>query len=236
MNRYDKDDIITMSDTAFDGKAGIAEIMRIFQSAVTQHTHLLGVDAPAVYKKLGAKWVITRIRFEIDKRLRVGDEYTVSTWPLEAKPLRFGRSFVISTKDGTAVRAYSDWCLLDTKTDAVIRSSRLSMPIDEYLTDTVTESKFSMAKGEFTADDALFSRTMRVSDLDLNRHVNNISYIKLALDCFSANELDALDIKSFEMYYVSQCYEGDTLTLYRNGNCIEARCGADTVFRCTVNL
>ena len=25
MNRYDKDDIITMSDTAFDGKAGIVK-------------------------------------------------------------------------------------------------------------------------------------------------------------------------------------------------------------------
>ena len=225
-----------MNDVDFSGKTDIARIMAIFQQAVTEHTALLDADAPAVKRKLNAKWVITRVRFEIENRLSIGDNYTVSTWPLEAKMLRFGRSFIIEKDQKTVARAYTEWCLLDIDTDEVIRAKNLVMPIDNYLTDKVIAGSFSQRKEQMTKEDIVYTRTMRASDLDINRHVNNISYIKMALDCFDTDELVNLDIKSFEMYYISQCYEKDTITLYRKGNCIEAKREDTAVFRCTVNL
>lgn len=236
MNCFQRDSKITINDVCFCGRADISGIMTIFQDAVTEHTQYLGVDAPNVYKNLNAKWVITRIRFELDDELSMNDEYTVKTWPLKAKPLRFGRSFVIEKGGKRIIKAYSEWCLLDADTDAVIRSDKLDMNIDEYLTDPVIDSKFSMAKVDFCDDDVVYTRTMRQSDIDLNRHVNNVSYIRLALDCFLAKELESTPIRSFEMYYIAQCYEGDTLTLYRKDGCIEAKNGDNTVFRCTYNL
>ena len=236
MNCYQNDARITINDVSFCGKSDISDVMTIFQDAVTKHTHYLGADAPMVYKKLNAKWVITRIRFEADGVLSMDDKYTVKTWPLKAKPLRFGRSFVIEKEDKRIIKAYSEWCLLDADTDAVIRTDRLDMPIKEYLTDTAVDNKFSMARGDFCDSDIVYKRTMRQSDIDLNRHVNNVSYIRLALDCFSSDELENMNISSFEMYYIAQCYEGDTLTLYRKDGCIEARNGDKPIFRCTYNL
>ena len=110
------------------------------------------------------------------------------------------------------------------------------MPIDEYLTDRAITGSFSQKKEEMCQANVVYTKTVRASDLDINRHVNNISYIKMALDCFDTDALSALDIKSFEMYYISQCYEKEVITLYRKGNCIEARRGDTPVFRCTVNL
>lgn len=236
MNKLEKQQKIGMNDVDFSGKTDVSHIMSIFQQAVTEHTALLGVDAPAVKENLNAKWVITRVRFEIKKCLCIGDTYTVKTWPLKAKMLRFGRSFVIESGGEITAAAYTEWCLLDIDTDEVIRANRLHMPIDEYLTDTVVSGRFSQKKESMDQSDLVYSKTMRQSDLDINRHVNNISYIKLALDCFDTHELESLDITSFEMYYVSQCYEKDVISLYRKGNCIEAKKGESTVFRCTVNL
>ncbi len=236
MNKLTKQQIITMNDVDFSGKTDIARTMAIFQQAVTEHTALLDADSPAVKRKLNAKWVITRARFEIEKCLCIGDSYTVSTWPLEAKMLRFGRGFTLE-KDGVRVAsAYTDWCLLDIDTDEVIRAKNLVMPIDEYITDKAVRGTFSQRKEEMTDADIVYTKTVRASDLDINRHVNNISYIRMALDCFDTDELLALDIKSFEMYYLSQCYEKEVITLYRKGDCIEARRGDIPVFRCTVNL
>lgn len=234
MNKYTLTATASINDVAFNGKALPSHIMSIFQHAVTEHTAILNVGADTIIKTINAKWVITRIRFEISGSLHVGDRYTVSTWPLKARALRFGRSFVLE-KDGQIIaRAYTDWCLLNADTQEVLPSKVLAMPIDEYLTDKVIEGTFSNSKAE--AAELVYTHTVRQSDLDINRHVNNITYMKFALDCFSLEELENTDITSFEMYYVSQCFEGETLSLYRSGNVIEAKCDERTVFRCTVNL
>ncbi len=234
MNKYTKTKVASINDVAFCGYALPSHIMSIFQEAVTQHTRALGVGADTIIQTINAKWVITRVRFEIEGALCVGDEYTVSTWPLAAGPLRFGRTFMLEKNGQIIAKAFTEWCLLDAKTDEVLRSSVLTMPIDEYLTDKAIIGKFSGAKAKTPT--LVYTHTVRASDLDINRHVNNITYIKFALDCLSAKELEKTDIKSFEMYYTSQCFEGETLSLYREDNLIEARCGERTVFRCTINL
>lgn len=235
MNKLVKHNTISMNDVDFSGKTNVANIMTIFQQAVTEHTVVLGVNAPAVKEKLNAKWVITRVRFEINECLSIGDSYTVKTWPLEAKMLRFGRSFIIEKEGRRIASAYTEWCLLDIDTDEVIRAKNLTMPIETYLTDKVITHPFSQKRVEMGKSDAVYTKIIRAGDLDINRHVNNISYIKMALDCFDTNELESTDFKSFEMYYLSQCYEKDEITLYRKDDCIEARRGDTPVFRCTVN-
>ncbi len=240
MNRFDKSGIIKMRSVGYNGKMSIADAMGLFQEAVSAHTKLLGLDFMSMRKKYNAKWVISRVRFEIDSLPEIDDEYTVSTWPLKAGTVRFDRSFVLSCKEKSAVRALTEWCVLDADTQSVKRANVVSFPFDNFLEDRVITGKFSGVRCEVSQDDAVYSRTMRVSDLDINEHVNNISYIRLALDCFSSAELESIDIKSFEMYYVMQCFEGQTLTLYKkeieNGYYIEAKKDGKTVFRCTVNL
>lgn len=234
MNKYTKTNTASMNDVAFCGYALPSHIMSIFQDAVTDHTAILGVDAPSILKNINAKWVITRVRFEIEGKLKVGDNYTVSTWPLKAGPLRFGRTFILE-KDGKVIaKAFTEWCLLDADTNEVIRSNALTMPIEEYLTDKGIEGKFSGAKA--TAPIPVYTHMVRQSDLDINRHVNNVTYIKFALDCLSSEDLESTDIESFEMYYVSQCFEGQTIELLKQDNLIEAVCEGRTVFRCTINL
>lgn len=240
MNRYDYNSKIKMGNIGMGATMGIVEAMDIFQNAVMEHTKFLQLDFESMLKKYNAKWVIARSRFEIFSTLAMGDDYTVSTWPLKAGPLRFERVFTIKSGNNSIVNALTEWCVIDADTNAVIRSNKIDFPINDYLTDRGVKNKFSAIKCETQPSDEVYSRKMRVSDLDFNNHVNNISYIKLALDCFSSAELKALDIKSFEMYYLSQCYEGDTLTLYKkkyeNGWYIEAKCQERPVFRCTVNL
>jgi acyl-ACP thioesterase len=205
-----------------------------------EHTKFLELDFESMLKKYNAKWVIARARFELEDTLVMGDDYTVSTWPLKAGPLRFERVFKITSGQKAIVNSLTEWCVIDADTNAVIRSNKIDFPVSDYLTDKGVKNGFSGIKLELEQKDEVFCRKMRVCDLDFNNHVNNISYIKLALDCFSSAELKALNIKSFEMYYLSQCFEGDTITLYKkeyeNGWFIVAKCGERPVFRCTVNL
>ena len=55
---------------------------------------------------------------------------------------------------------------------------------------------------------------MRATDIDMGRHVNNVVYIRLLLDCFPAKTLADGSIRSIEAHYASPCLEGETLGVY----------------------
>lgn len=231
--------ITNTGTVGFDNKMGIADVMNVFQTAVALHTQDTCVGFKQLLENENAKWIISRIRFEIDRFPENCEDITVETWPLEASRLRFERCFELHDSKGIAVNAISDWVVIDADTSAPRRASSIPMPFESYLTKRCVTNKYSMVSADVTADDICYVKTIRVSDLDLNGHVNNISYIKMAVDCFKTDELEKLCMKSFEMYYKEQCFEGENVTLYRkaveDGYYIEARKDETVVFKAVVN-
>ena len=53
-----------------------------------------------------------------------------------------------------------------------------------------------------------------LTDIDMGRHMNNVVYIRLLLDCLPAKELASGRIKSIEAHYASPCLEGETLGVF----------------------
>ncbi len=230
---------LNIADVGFDGKTSVADIMNLFQQAVTLHTYEMELDFESIRKKYNGKWFILSARFEIEKRPSIHDTIEIETWPLKASALKFPRAFKLNdSKGNTLVSAMTHWCIVDYDTEEIFRSSSVSMPFDEFITDDPTTKKCSVPNTE--NDGIYYSRKMMSSDIDLNRHVNNVSYIRIALDCFKTQELENLDIKSFDIQYRKQCFEGDVMDLYRtkteNGYVIEGKINSDTIFKAAINI
>ena len=45
--------------------------------------------------------------------------------------------------------------------------------------------------------------------------MNNVSFVRILLDAFSARELSGLQPAQMEIRYAASCYEGEELTVYR---------------------
>ena len=56
--------------------------------------------------------------------------------------------------------------------------------------------------------------TVRPTDIDFGRHMNNVAYVRVLLDCFSAAELASGRIASMEVHYAAPCLEGENLGVY----------------------
>lgn len=239
-NIFSMQSLVNVNTVGFDEKMSIADAMSMFQFAVSVHTDAMGVGYYDVLNGHRAKWVIAKARFEINRFPRNGETVNVITWPLKPGIMRFGRCFEIKDKDNiSCINAYTDWCIIDKNNSEVLKTSTLGKLFPEYRTER-TVGKYSNFSLKLTEKDFCFKRTMRLSDLDLNGHVNNISYIRMALDCFSSEEMKNTSVKSFEMCYRRQCFEGETLSLYRgtdgDGYYIEALTeNNETVFTATVN-
>ena len=76
------------------------------------------------------------------------------------------------------------------------------------------EAVIARGKTEWAAD--LFSHyAVRSTDIDLGHHMNNVAYVRLLLDCFSAKELASGNIQSVELHYSTPCFEDEALTVYK---------------------
>ena len=57
--------------------------------------------------------------------------------------------------------------------------------------------------------------TVRPTDIDFGRHMNNVAYVRVLLDCFSAKQIASGTIASIEAHYSAPCLEGETLSVYQ---------------------
>jgi acyl-ACP thioesterase len=45
--------------------------------------------------------------------------------------------------------------------------------------------------------------------------MNNVNYVRTVLGCFSCEELARMDIRSLDLQFLNQCYEGETVSIRR---------------------
>ena len=86
----------------------------------------------------------------------------------------------------------------------------------------------------------MFDYKFSYGDIDINRHVNNIAYLRLAENVFSFCELEKKRIVGFETDFLAQSFEGEKAFAYRrdDGNVIYVSIlvAGKEVFRCSFLL
>ena len=68
---------------------------------------------------------------------------------------------------------------------------------------------------EFTDDDEVYTFTVRTSSIDIGRHMNNVAYVRAFLDCFTADEVASMPVKTMEARYITACMEGEELKIFK---------------------
>ena len=63
-----------------------------------------------------------------------------------------------------------------------------------------------------------YRRTVRMSDLDKSNHMTNLRYIDMFQDAYDAAFWKTFDPKEMEISFLSQCREGEVLTILSKQN------------------
>ena len=77
------------------------------------------------------------------------------------------------------------------------------------------ENEFSKIVGEVEDGDFVYVKTVKLCDLDVNRHMNNVVYTEIALNCFSADFLCDKKFNSYEVHFLKEAREGDNIKVYK---------------------
>lgn len=191
-------------------------IFMTFQDVASRHALTLGVDDLSLLKNDNAMWVVSKTKIKVNKLPFWNEDITVRTWPLGAEGVRCNRCYQI-IKDGEAmINAITEWVMIDATSRTLRKVETTSYPNDiDWIAERSVEDKFRRFRDDFTEEDLVYQRLVRSSDIDVTHHTNNVTYITMLLDTFSVKEIESMTLKEIEVSYLSESFEGETLSIYR---------------------
>lgn len=121
---------------------------------------------------------------------------------------------VLRDKDGSVlITANQEACVLDLEKHRPVRITNLNYP-KEGFPEAVFDEPFERFDSDFTEEDFKYEQVIRSQHIDMSHHMNNIEYIKLALNVFTDDFLLAHEPDSLEVHYTGESKEGQTLRVY----------------------
>ena len=209
-------------------------VLNIFQDLTTEHSKSMGTERDTLFKKSNAFWVLSKVKFRIEGKVMVSEYVNGKTWPYEPSAYRFLRENEVASKNGT-IRGIAEWCVLDADTLAPRKSDSIIYPRKlKYLKPIYLES-FTRFNNKLEESDYVYTYKVAYTDIDLNGHVNNVSYSKMALNVFSPEELEEYGFTAFEIHFLAQTYFNYEIKIYKketeNGVYIEGRYNDKAVFK-----
>lgn len=212
---YKKKYLIEFSDVDFTKRLKLSTLFGYFQDIASMHAENLGVGINALERKLGAAWILMRIRVDIARNPVWNEEITIETWPQEPRKL-FDRDFVVrDTNGGIIIRAVSTWVVLDIKTRELKKSELVHTEFPPIIKDRAIDCRLGKLKA-FGQLEPKYKKIIGYSDIDFNGHLNNSKYVDFIMDCFDLESHRKYSVRSIEVNYVNEALPGDTIILCRD--------------------
>lgn len=164
-------------------------------------------------KEKNAFWVLSRVKVVVEKYPEWQDEITVRTWPKGTESFFAKRDFQFSHLGNKIINATSYWLIVDhnhrrPKKPSDFNLNELDYHPYEAMPDRLIKININMNASP------KFSTTYSVlpSDMDVNHHVNNATYIRWFTDLFLSQESNH-SICEFEINYLLECGENESVTI-----------------------
>jgi medium-chain acyl-[acyl-carrier-protein] hydrolase len=203
--RFEKEYRVHVYETGPDGKLNLYSLFNYLQDIAFDHAVKLGFGRDDLMRD-NRFWVLSRMYAVINQWPSWENTITLETWPAGTDKLFALRNYNVKYQDGRHIASgTSSWLILDRTTKKIQRPDSI---LTQYNPDIHSEaSPLRLAsKLEPAADEGTISQPFRVkvSDLDVNLHSNNVRYIKWISDCYDLDFIMKNIPQSAEINYLAE--------------------------------
>ncbi|XP_043705810.1 oleoyl-acyl carrier protein thioesterase 2, chloroplastic-like [Telopea speciosissima] len=220
---YKEKFIVRSYEVGINKTATMEAIANLMQEAALNQVQNLGYSTDGMgtsytMRQLHLIWVTTRMHIEVYKYPAWGDMIEIETW-FEAERVGTRRDFIVKDATGTVIgRASSKWVAMNQDT------RRLQKVNDKVLEEIMTysprtprlafpeEDNCSLKKIPKLEEPAQYSKLglkARRADLDMNQHVNNVTYIGWLLESLPQEIIDTHELRKVTLDYRRECQHDD---------------------------
>nr|WHO55255.1 FATA1 [Atractylodes lancea] len=222
---YKEKFVIRCYEVGINKTATIETIANLLQEVGGNHAQGVGFSTDGfatttTMRKLHLIWVTARMHIEVYKYPAWSDVIEIETWVQGEGRIGTRRDWILKDyANGEVIgRATSKWVMMNEDTR---RLQKVSDDVrEEYLVFCPRtlrlafpeENNSSLKKIAKLEDPAEYSRlglVPRRSDLDMNKHVNNVTYIGWALESIPPEIIDTHELQAITLDYRRECQQDD---------------------------
>lgn len=191
------------------GRMSVPSIFNLLQDAASSHALELGV---AVSQLLAGNhtWALARILLRMSYYPVWRDTVKIFTWPSGIRGAFAFRDFDIRDESDRSIGcARSAWIVLNAESRRPVRPSVFADRLKPSESTPVTDDVLNKLQqpGGGTCFEKRFN--VRYSDLDINQHTNNVSYIEWLLESIPWVGEKGSELKTLEINFLGEALQGD---------------------------
>jgi acyl-ACP thioesterase len=194
-------------------RLGTAQTTVLVQDNVTECFGSFGCDGVTYKKKYNAFWVFSKAKFNFFSRPAWTDFVTVKTFPINNSGIRTNINTQIVDSAGKLVaNVKQEACVLSFENHRPMKLESVEFPAEGF-PEPVLDEPFERFPSDFTEDEFVYDQVIRYCHIDMSHHMNNIEYIKVALNVLSVKEIEEREPLDLEVHYMGESMEGQTLSV-----------------------
>ncbi len=209
---YTEEFIPRFRDAEADGLLGVRGYFNLFQDLTSAHMYHYGIGNDKLPERTGCAWIFTKYKLHVYRKADFDTPLRMETWiePVRS-PLLVNHGLCISAGGEIYAAGRVESCPINLKEQKLVRLSAIGFKDDISLERDDGLGRFTRS-GMLLKDPAFcYEHTVRYADLDKSRHMNNIKYIDMFLNAFSAEYFRENHVTEMEVQFRSQCFEGERL-------------------------
>lgn len=219
--------IVRCYEVGINKTATVETIANLLQEVGCNHAQSVGFSTDGfatthTMRKLNLIWVTARMHIEVYKYPAWGDVVEIETWCQSEGRIGTRRDWILKDYASGEVigRATSKWVMMNQVTR---RLQKVTDEVrDEYLIycpktlrlafpEENNASLNKIAKLEDPAASSKLELVPRRADLDMNQHVNNVTYIGWVLESMPQEVIDNYELKMITLDYRRECQHNDVV-------------------------
>lgn len=180
----------------------------LMQDAATEHAYALGIDKDS----LNIFWVLSRMRAHQLRPFLPGETIRLTTVFSGVKGVTWYRSFTFEDASGLPLaQASSSWVMLEPDSHRMLRPKDVPAAAEFVAPPPADfEAPGKLGYGALTPHHV---HTVRYSDLDVNRHLNNVKTVDLIADGLDLDCRDGFFVSDIQVNYTAECLRGENIAL-----------------------
>ena len=212
--QFEKEYRIHVYETGPDGKLNLYSLFNYMQDIASDHAIKLGFGRDDLMRD-NRFWVLSRMYSEITLWPSWKENIIVKTWPNGTDRLFALRNYEVKYPDGRHIASgSSSWLILDRTTKKVQRPDSILSRYYSTLLPGESSIRYALKLDPAGNDGKLTpSFKIKISDLDVNLHTNNVRYLKWVCDTYNLEYVMGHVPQSVEINYLAESVYNDEIMI-----------------------
>ena len=165
----------------------------------------------------GQALMLSRLDMIIPQEVSLDEEIEVYTWPCPSIRATFLRNYLVRKGVETAAMISSQWTLVNSETRKIMKVDEVDFSnytMDEYV-DVIPGSKFKISREETEGLENVGTKTVKLSDVDYNGHMNNTYYVDMLCDYIPELTAGTHRVTAMRLHFSKEAPMGEIIEIKR---------------------